>query len=153
MSVRVQVDGSEKVQSGLEIRMCVAEQDFPGLAVNQEDCRNVPDAVILDGLAVLVQDIDPGHPVFRNGVFPILGLGVPGDAEDFQSLVVIMCIGLLQFRNGFQARSAPGGPEIQEDIAVGGVFEDGFQADPLAVQPRKLHVDVILKGGKGVFRT
>ena len=108
--------------------MGFVDQNIPGLAVDQKDGRDILDAIILIYLATMGQDIDPGHFILRHKGLPFLGFGILGDAVDFQTLVVILRINLLQRGNGLHAGGAPGRPEIQDDIAVCGIV-DGCTAD------------------------
>jgi len=124
--------------------MAFVDQNFPGLAVDQKDGRDILDAVILIYLASMGQDIDPGHSILRHKGLPFLGFGILGDAVDFQTLVVKLGINLLQRGNGLHAGGAPGRPEIHDDIAVCGIVDDRTQADGGVVRIRILHVDVRL---------
>ena len=74
---------------------------------------------------VSIPDIYPVHSTFREKALPVIFVFVFRNRINLKTFVMIFLIQGLQFGNGFPAGPAPGGPEVQEDVAVGRVVHHG----------------------------
>ena len=121
--------------------------DLP-VGVDEEEGGNGTDAVEVGGeggsvlAAGFVEDVYPGGFIFRDGLFPMVGIAVDGDTEDLKTLIMIFLIKVFETRHALAAGLAPGGPEIDQDkVPAQGRERDGIafpvrQGELRGFQPR-----------------
>ena len=89
-----------------------------------------------------IADLDPLHLLVGDGFHPCVAFVVERHGVDFESLFAVFFIVGLQIGNLPEAGAAPRGPEVDEDVFVGGIFDHGFERYRFVVGVRGGDVDI-----------